>query len=94
MNFQEMFGSSAIILIVVGLVIACIAFLGWCGNCCGGYNVIRILVSITVILFLVIYFVDVNIALLVSILWYKVICIFTIPKKPARIKRYFLLCEA
>lgn len=50
-NFQEMFGASAIILIVVGLVIACIAFIGWCSNCCGGYNVIRILVSIYVYMF-------------------------------------------
>lgn len=49
-DFQAAFGSAAIILIVVGLVIACIAFIGWCSNCCGGYNIMRIVVCVNLIL--------------------------------------------
>jgi hypothetical protein len=45
-DFQSTFGSAAIILIIVGGVIACIAFIGWCSNCCGGYNVLRILYTV------------------------------------------------
>jgi len=45
-DFQSTFGSAAIILIIVGLVIACIAFIGWCSSCCGGYKILRILYTV------------------------------------------------
>lgn len=44
-NFQQTFGAIAIAIIIIGLIIACIAFVGWCSNCCGGYNIFRVLVS-------------------------------------------------
>jgi uncharacterized membrane protein len=52
MDFQKVFGSVAVLLIVVGLVIAGLAFLGWCGNCCGGYKIIRMLYTILLAIFI------------------------------------------
>jgi hypothetical protein len=55
-NFQKTFGSLAIVLIIIGLIIACLAFLGWCSNCCGGYNIIRILVNTTINNYIIYYY--------------------------------------
>lgn len=42
-DYQQLFLPAGLTLLFVGLFLAGVAFIGWCSNCCGGYNIIRIL---------------------------------------------------